>query len=117
MVAESLIEFQPVRGDAASTLVEQVVAAVRRAIERRALPPGAMLPSIRAFASVHSVSVHTVARAYGRLALDGWLTARPRLGYRVARPRPPQAAPAASRPAALDTQWRLCETHADSPRA
>lgn len=115
MVAESLIEFQPVRGDAASTLVEQVVAAVRRAIERRALPPGAMLPSIRAFASLHRVSVHTVARAYGRLALDGWLTARPRLGYRVARPRPPRAAPAVCRPAALDTQWRLCETHADSP--
>ena len=62
--------------DAASTLVEQVVAAVRRAIERQALPPGAMLPSIRAFASLHRVSVHTVARAYGRLALDGWLTAR-----------------------------------------
>ena len=94
-----------------------MVAAVRRAIERRALPPGAMLPSIRAFASLHRVSVHTVARAYGRLALDGWLTARPRLGYRVARPRPPQAAPAVCRPAALDTQWRLCETHADSPRA
>ena len=61
-----------------------------------------MLPSIRAFASLHRVSVHTVARAYGRLALDGWLTARPRLGYRVARPRPPQAAPAVCRPAALD---------------
>ena len=75
-----------------------------------------MLPSIRAFASLHRVSVHTVARAWP--AGPGWLADGPaRLGYRVARPRPPRAAPAVCRPAALDTQWRLCETHADSPRA
>ena len=114
MVAESLIEFQPVRGDAASTLVEQVVAAVRRAIERRALPP--LLPSIRAFASLHRVSVHTVARAYGRLALDGWLTARPRLAtasrVRVRRnPRRRSAGPPRW------TRSGACEIHADSPRA
>ena len=43
-------------------LVTQIVEGLRRLIVEQSLRPGAKLPSIRAFAATHGVSVFTVER-------------------------------------------------------
>ncbi|MCC2652536.1 MAG: GntR family transcriptional regulator, partial [Microvirga sp.] len=48
------------------TLVERVMAAIRRRIASRAVPPGGKLPSIRALAQAMQVSKSTVVEAYDR---------------------------------------------------
>ena len=54
----------------------------RRAVAAR---PDAKLPSIRAFAAAHGVSVFTVVEAYDRLVAQGWLTSRAHSGFFVKR--------------------------------
>jgi len=83
--------FEPQRATAqhpAPTLVEQVIAALQRAVQQRILPPGSPVPSIRRFARTHAISPYTVSQAYGRLVAQGWLFSRPGSGYWVA-PLPP----------------------------
>jgi DNA-binding transcriptional MocR family regulator len=71
-----VIDFQPVRARGqAPTLVDQLVAAVLRAIEAQELRPGMSLPSVRDFARQYQVSTFTVASAYNRLVSLGWLAA------------------------------------------
>src|SRR5690625_1035675 len=83
--------FEPQRATAqrpAPTLVEQVIAALQRAVQQRILPPGSPVPSIRRFARTHAISPYTISQAYGRLVAQGWLFSRPGSGYWVA-PLPP----------------------------
>ena len=74
------------------------------------LAAGEKLPSKRRLAADVGVSVNTVDTAYGMLAAEGYVEARPRSGYRVAAldtPAPPaplrRPAPA---PAPAPTPWR-----------
>src|SRR5947208_14015692 len=71
--------------DAPTPLVSQIVDGFRRLIADRALKPGAKLPSIRAFAASHNVSVFTVVEAYDRLVAQGWLASRANAGFFVKR--------------------------------
>ena len=61
-------------------LVSQIVDGFRRLIGEQALRAGTKLPSIRALAATHSVSVFTVVEAYDRLVADS-----PRVAYLTSR--------------------------------
>jgi len=90
-------------------LVSQIVDGLRRLIGDQTLKPGAKLPSIRAFAASHGVSVFTVVEAYDRLVAQGWLVSRANAGFFVKR-RPGDAAPGAEAPAPdlrFDARWYL----------
>ncbi|MBB3019861.1 DNA-binding transcriptional MocR family regulator [Microvirga lupini] len=63
------------------TLVEHVMAAIRRRIASRSLAPGGKLPSIRALAQTLQVSKSTVVEAYDRLAAEGVIRSRPGSGF------------------------------------
>ena len=68
-------------------LTEQIVAAVRRQIDERAIRTGTRMPSIRNFALEHRVSRFTVVQAYDRLVAMGYLNSRQGSGFYVS-PRP-----------------------------
>jgi len=59
--------------DLQTPLVSQIVDGLRGLIVGQVLKPGSKLPSIRAFAAAHGVSVFTVVEAYDRLVAQGWL--------------------------------------------
>jgi DNA-binding transcriptional MocR family regulator len=71
--------------DAPLPLVAQIVDGYRRLIAEGALKPGAKLPSIRAFAASHGISVFTVVEAYDRLVAQGWVASRAQAGFFVKR--------------------------------
>jgi DNA-binding transcriptional regulator YhcF (GntR family) len=67
---------------------EQIVAQVRRAVERGTLAPGTRLPTVRALAERAGLVPNTVAKAYRELEASGDLEGRGRAGTFVAdRPR------------------------------
>jgi len=67
---------------------EQIVAQVRRAVERGTLAPGTRLPTVRALAERTGLVPNTVAKAYRELEASGDLEGRGRAGTFVAhRPR------------------------------
>jgi DNA-binding transcriptional MocR family regulator len=112
-----MILFEPVRDRVhAPTLVEQVVTALEGAITSQLLRPGMAVPSVRRFARSHGLSNFTVATAYSRLVAQGWLSARPGSGYRVAmraaRPRDTPA-PVRWRPPQIGASWLLADVFAD----
>jgi GntR family transcriptional regulator/MocR family aminotransferase len=88
--------------DRAAPLAAQLRDALRRALERGALAPGARLPPSRELAAELRLSRTTVVAALGELCAEGWLEARPRSGLYVARepPRERVAAPGAAAAAA-----------------
>ena len=69
----------------------EVMRAIRGRIERRALTPGARLPSVRAMAQASGYSKSTVVEAYDRLAAEGVIRSRPGSGFFVATPMAPLA--------------------------
>jgi DNA-binding transcriptional MocR family regulator len=71
------------------SLVEQIVAGIRRQIDERQLRPGTRLPSIRSFAGSHKVSRFTVVEAYDRLVAMGYLQSRRGAGFYTAQRRAP----------------------------
>ncbi|MDH4451099.1 MAG: winged helix-turn-helix domain-containing protein, partial [Rhodoferax sp.] len=71
--------------DIATPLVSQIVDGLRGLIAGQVLKPGSKLPSIRAFAASHNVSVFTVVEAYDRLVAQGWLVSRAHSGFFVKR--------------------------------
>ncbi len=71
--------------DSPVPLVGQIVDGFRRLITDQALRPGTKLPSIRALAASHSVSVFTVVEAYDRLVAQGWVVSRSNAGFFVKR--------------------------------
>ena len=68
-------------------LADQIEAGLSALIERRQLPPGARLPSIRALATQLGVSPNTVVLAYDKLASSGLIDPRGTAGYYVCEPR------------------------------
>ena len=109
-----MIDFSPARGQG-PTLVEQLVAAVLRAIEQQVLRPGMSLPSVRELARQYEISTFTVASAYSRLVSLGWLAARPGAGYRVASPDAPARRGEAPswEPPRLNAGWLVSDIFAD----
>lgn len=71
------------------TLVEQVMAAVRKQIASRQTAPGVKLPSIRSLAQRMHVSKSTVVDAYERLVAEGVIQSRPGSGFYIAGHVPP----------------------------
>lgn len=97
------------RTDLPTPLVVQIVDGLRGLIASHVLKPGSKLPSIRAFAAAHGVSVFTVVEAYDRLVAQGWLVSRANAGFFVKR-RGDEGAPAgtAERPVPrFDARWYL----------
>ena len=94
--------------DSPIPLVTQIVEGLRQLMAEQALKPGVKLPSIRAFAAAHGVSVFTVVEAYDRLVAQGWLASRANAGFFV-RPRLGDAAvpDAASSDPHFDARWYL----------
>lgn len=68
-------------------LYRQLADALKRAIDRGAIPLGTVLPPERSLAASLSVSRATVVAAYDRLKLEGWLDSRQGSGTWVRRPR------------------------------
>src|SRR3954467_9571574 len=96
--------------DAPTPLVSQIVDGFRRLIADRSLKPGTKLPSLRAFAASHGVSVFTVVEAYDRLVAQGWLVSRANAGFFVKRRSEESTAGAASAPRPdprFDARWYL----------
>ena len=91
------------------TRTEDVMRTIRQRIERRALTPGARLPSVRALAGTTGFSKSTVVEAYERLAAEGVIRSRPGSGFFVAAPLAPLAlaeiGPALDRQ--IDPMWML----------
>lgn len=75
-------------------LVQQIVNAIRLAIEEQRLRPGSKLPSIRKLSQANQVSHFTVVEAYDRLVALGHLEAVRNAGFFV-RGTPDEVAPAA----------------------
>jgi DNA-binding transcriptional MocR family regulator len=96
--------------DAPTPLVSQIVDGFRRLISDQSLKPGTKLPSIRAFAASHGVSVFTVVEAYDRLVAQGWLVSRAHAGFFVKR-RPGDVAGGPAEPPSrdlrFDARWYL----------
>src|SRR5215469_10349235 len=74
------------------SITGQLVGLVREAVESGALAPGDKLPTTRALAEEAAVNHLTVARAYRRLAADGYVTATVGRGTLV-RQTPPRGEP------------------------
>ncbi len=75
----------------ADTLTARVMQEIHLRMNRRQLPPGARLPSIRGLAETLGVSKSTVVEAYDRLAAEGTIQARRGSGFYVCQPLPPMA--------------------------
>lgn len=73
-------------------LVNQIITAVMKQIDDRALRVGTRMPSIRKFATDHNVSRFTVVQAYDRLVAAGYLQSRLGSGFYVASRAQPRAA-------------------------
>jgi DNA-binding transcriptional MocR family regulator len=85
--------------DGGQTLSEQLAGLFAERIARRALSPGARLPSVRECARVHRVSPSTVVAAYDQLQAQGLAEARRQRGYFVRETAPARSAVAAAPPA------------------
>lgn len=90
-------------------LIDQIVSAVGKQVDERALRAGLRLPSIRKFAVDHGVSRFTVVQAYDRLVAMGYLNSRQGSGFYVApRPRPHTSGkPPLKLERAMDVLWLL----------
>lgn len=74
-------------------LYEQLYRYIRQEIEAGRLAAGEKMPSKRALCAHLKISQNTVETAYGQLAAEGYLLARPRSGYYVQKlEAPPRAA-------------------------
>jgi DNA-binding transcriptional regulator YhcF (GntR family) len=92
----------------AAPLQVQVYRWVRRAIWRRELPSGCVLPSTRALAKQLGVSRNTVLYAYETLAAEGLIAGRRGSGTRVLGDSEGRAAAPKSR---RDLSWILRDSH------
>ena len=76
--------------NSATPLEEQIAAAIRQALAKGDVRPGADLPSVRQLSADLGVHWNTVARAYRKLSDEGILTVRRGRGA-VARVEAPAA--------------------------
>jgi DNA-binding transcriptional MocR family regulator len=113
MVQAGLPETPPMlilRPEQPTPLVSQIVEGLRGLIGSQKLKADSKLPSIRAFAAAHGVSVFTVVEAYDRLVAQGLLVSRANAGFFVKRRSEESAAGAASVPRPdprFDARWYL----------
>ena len=91
------------RFDEKSPLYDQLYRHIVALIRSGELPAGEKLPSKRQLCEHLGVSLTTVERAYGLLTAEGYLDARPRSGYRVARLLTLPVTPAEPAPSARET--------------
>src|SRR5437763_2545849 len=75
----------PIDRQRRGSLVDQIVAAIAEMVNRRILPVGTKMPSVRQFAKSNSVSTFTVVESYDRLLHLGLLSSRRGSGFFVAR--------------------------------
>src|SRR5436305_12135992 len=73
------------------SITAQLVALVRRAVEKGDVRPGEKLPTTRALAEEAGLNHLTVVRAYRRLAQEGYVTAARGRGTFVRQAPPPLA--------------------------
>lgn len=66
-----------------TSVIEQLVGAIKDAIGRGDIKPGQRLPSIRGLSAAHNLSFHTVVSAYERLEIAGLISARQGRGFFV----------------------------------
>ncbi|MEI7033358.1 PLP-dependent aminotransferase family protein [Streptomyces pratensis] len=87
---------------------EQLVAALRRAVESGRLPPGARLPSSRSAAAEFGIARGTVVAAYQLLVAEGHLETVHGSGTRVVGPARanPRGARSPAPPPAVRSPWR-----------
>jgi DNA-binding transcriptional MocR family regulator len=109
-----VLKLELQRGSGA-TLTEQIVDAVRGAVDSRAIKAGTRLPSVRGLAQTQGLSTFTVSEAYARLVSLGYLVARRGAGYTVASRSAPSASLVAQRweAPALNATWLLSDVYAD----
>lgn len=67
-------------------IIEQLVSAIKEAIEQGSIKPGQRLPSIRQLSAKHALSYHTVVSAYERLEINGLISASQGRGFFVEAP-------------------------------
>jgi DNA-binding transcriptional MocR family regulator len=79
--------------ESGDSLVQQIVRTVQTRIDDKLLRSGARMPSIRVFATTHSVSRFTVVEAYDRLVARGFLESRRGSGFYVRERSPVGTAP------------------------
>ncbi len=72
-------------------LVYQITNGIKKLIDNKNLRSGSRMPSIRNFASDHSVSRFTVVQAYDRLVAMGYLNSKLGSGFYVSVPPTPHA--------------------------
>ena len=102
-----MMRTYPLDAGAKTPLYEQLYRAIRQDIMSGALAGGQRMPSKRRLAAHLEVSQSTIETAYGQLAAEGYLLAKPRSGYFVqsmerAAPDTPAAPEAPAAPAAPD---------------
>lgn len=66
-------------------LIAQIIEGIRALVESHTLTAGSKMPSIRAFAAQHAVSIFTVVEAYDRLVAQGVLVSRAHQGFFIAK--------------------------------
>ena len=105
--------------DLERTRTGHVVQLIRDRIDRRVLPPGARLPSVRAMAESTGFSKSTVVEAYDRLAADGAIRSRPGSGFYVAAPLSPLSLDriGAKSEREVDPLWMLRQSLNERPDA
>lgn len=90
-------------------LIDQIVTAIKKQVDERAMRAGMRMPSIRGFALDHAISRFTVVQAYDRLVAMGYLNSRQGSGFYVA-PRPKSHTggdPPLKLERAMDVLWLL----------
>lgn len=87
----------------------QLAAELAEAIDRGSLPAGARLPSVRACAAQHALSLNTVTAAYRLLEDRGLIEARPQSGYYVRSSLPALQRPLRARPSGVRASGALDE--------
>jgi DNA-binding transcriptional MocR family regulator len=90
-------------------LIDQIVNAVKKMIDDRAIRIGTRMPSIRNFAQDHGISRFTVVQAYDRLVAMGYMHSRQGSGFYVSpRPEPHDSLDGTCKPdSAVDIVWLL----------
>jgi DNA-binding transcriptional MocR family regulator len=83
---ELLPELEPPDARSEGFLYRRLAAALRSQIDRGVLRVGDRLPSVRTVRRLHNVSAATAAGAYIVLEREGYVEARERSGFYVARP-------------------------------
>ncbi len=93
----------------ATPLIDQIVSAIKKMVNNRAIRTGMRMPSIRRFAQDHSISRFTVVQAYDRLVAAGYLHSKRGSGFYVSTQLEPQT-PQEGRykpDSAVDIVWLL----------